>query len=51
VACDQCSATLPLCAQLPAANSAHKSEMATLSENAEQNKQTNQSTSTPIPVF
>ena len=36
VACDQCSATLPLCAQLRHANSAQISEEATMSENAEQ---------------
>ena len=50
VACDQCSATLPLCAELRTANSAHKREMATLSKTLSKNKQ-NKSTSTPIPVF
>ena len=51
VACDQCSATLPLCAQVHAANSAHESEMETLSENAGQKTNQNQFASTPIPVF
>ena len=35
VACGQCSATLPLCAQLRHANSAQISEEATMSKNAE----------------
>ena len=38
VACDQCSATLPLCAPLRNANSAQISEEATMSENAEEKK-------------
>jgi hypothetical protein len=38
LACGQCSATLPLCAQLHKTNRAHMSEEAAMSENAEQKK-------------
>jgi hypothetical protein len=50
LACGQCSATLPLCAQVHEANSAQMSEETAMSENAEHTKKNKKKQAQLAPI-